>query len=258
MFNWKFVDKIYLYDGTFEGLLTIVFDCYLSKELPFKIIPKDEYIPNILDNPQNIQTDFSKSDRIFHGIHKNICYDALYNAYYAFLSANANGICPNKEVEIVKFLLHGFLIGPKIMTMLSISYVLTVCKLKKNVLGEAHRLKGLVRLQEIGDNLFYASIHPENNVVENLGRFFIGRFPKQNLILHDKNREIALLYNTKEYTLIPVTNHSIHPEITENEKQFQGLWKTFFKTIAIKERANPRCQMQFMPKKYWQDLVEMK
>ena len=65
MFNWKFVDEIYLYDGTFEGLLTIAFDCYLSKELPFKIIPKDEYIPNILDKTKNFQTDFKKSDRIF-------------------------------------------------------------------------------------------------------------------------------------------------------------------------------------------------
>lgn len=258
MFNWKFIDTVFLYDGSFEGLLTIVFDCYLSKEIPLKIIPEDEYIPNLLDKTQIIQTDFTKSDRIFQGIYNNICYDALYDAYYAFLSANANRICDNKEIEIVKFLLHGFVIGPKIMTMLSISYVLNVLKLRKNVLGESHRLKGLVRLQEIGNNLFYASIHPENNVIENLGHFFIGRFPKQNLILHDKNRELALLYNTKDYTIISATNNSIHPEITENEKQFQNLWKTFFKTIAIKERTNPKCQMQFMPKKYWKDLIEMK
>ena len=26
---------------------------------------------------------------------------------------------------------------------------------------------------------------------------------------------------------------------------------------AIKERTNQRCQMQFMPKKYWKDLIEM-
>ena len=31
----------------------------------------------------------------------------------------------------------------------------------------------------------------------------------------------------------------------------------FFKTISIKERKNPRCQMQFMPKKYWKNLLEV-
>ena len=35
---------------------------------------------------------------------------------------------------------------------------------------------------------------------------------------------------------------------------YQELWKMFFKTISIKERKNPRYQMQFMPKKYWKDL----
>lgn len=257
MFNWKSIDTTFLYDGTFQGLLSIVFDCYVSKEIPLEIIPQIDYIPNLFDNIQLIKTDFEKSDRIFQGISKNICDKALYDAYYAFLSANQNGVCLNKEIEIVKFLLHGFIVGPKIMTMLSIDYVLHVIKLRKNVLGEAHRLKGLTRLQEIGDNLFYASIHPENNVIENLGQFLIKRFPTQNLILHDKNREIALLYNTKEYTIIEVSNDMPMPTITENEKRFQGLWKIFFKTIAIKERTNPRCQMQYMPKKYWQDLVEM-
>lgn len=257
MLNWKPVDTIFLYDGTFQGLLTIVFNCYFSKEIPLKILPQQDYISNILDDIQLIDTDFIKSDRVFQGISNNICDKALYDAYYAFLSANHNGVCQNKEIEIVKFLLHGFTVGPKIMTMLSIDYVLHVMKLRKNVFGEAHRLKGLTRLQEIGDNLFYASIHPENNVIENLGQFFLRRFPKQNLILHDKNRNIAFLYNSKEYTIIDVSNQILNPTITENERQYQSLWKTFFKTITIKERTNPRCQMQYMPKKYWQDLVEV-
>ena len=257
MLNWKFIDEIFLYDGTFDGLLTIVFDCYISKSLPQKIVPKDEYVQNILDKTSFIETNFEKSSRVFEGIHKSICNDALYNAYYAFLSANRSGICDNKEIEIVKFLLKGFVVGPKIMTMLSVSYVLNVFKLRKNMLAEAHKLKGLVRLQEIGNNVFYSSIHPENNVIENIGHFFMKRFPMQNLILHDKNRQIAFLYNTKKYEIIDV-NNNITPTITEEEKEFQTLWKTFFKTIAIKERTNKRCQMQFMPKKYWQDLVEMK
>lgn len=258
MHYWKFIDTVFLYDGSFEGLLTIVFNCYLLKEIPSKILPEYEYITNILDNVKAISTDYEKSNRIFHGISKNICEGALYNAYYAFLCSNHSHICENKELEIVKFLLDGFVIGPRIMTMLSSNHVFHVMQMRKNMLAEAHKLKGLVRLQEIGNNLFYASIHPENNVIENLGHFFIKRFPTQNLILHDKNREIALLYNTKEYTIIDVSDNILNPTITENEKQFQGLWKIFFKTIAIKERKNPRCQMQFMPKKYWNDLVEMK
>lgn len=257
MFNWKSIDKTFLYDGSFEGFLTIVFDTYISKELPLKIIPESEYIYNMFDKTVIIKTDFVKSDRVFSGISKTICDEALYQSYNAFMSANKNGICENKEIEILKYLLHGFSIGPKINTMLYIDYILNVFKLRKNVIGEAHRLKGLVRFMNIGENLFYSGIHPENNVIENIGNHFIRRFPTQNFILHDKNRNIAMLYNMKEYTIINIPDHFKIPKISEEEKKFQTLWKTFFNTISIKERTNSRLQMQYMPKKYWKDIIEM-
>ena len=43
----------------------------------------------------------------------------------------------------------------------------------------------------------------------------------------------------------------------EEEKKYEDLWKTFFKTIGIKERENKKCQMNFMPKKYWSNIIEM-
>lgn len=82
----------------------------------------------------------------------------------------------------------------------------------------------------------------------------------QNLILHDKNRNLAFLYNAKNkkhYEIIEVPTDFQITHFSEEEKEFQSLWKTFFHTIAIKERKNARLQMQFMPKKYWIDLVEM-
>jgi probable DNA metabolism protein len=139
--------------------------------------------------------------------------------------------------------------------------VVEVMKLRKNVLHEAHRLKGLVRLQELENNLWYASIHPDNNVIENIGQFLIKRFPTQNLILHDKNRNLVFLYkacSNKNYEIVPVPATVSLPNFSAQEKQFQVLWKTFFHTIAIKERTNSRLQMQYMPQKYWQDLVEKK
>lgn len=117
-------------------------------------------------------------------------------------------------------------------------------------------LNGLLRFIKVEDNLFYASIHPDNNIIENLGQHFIRRLPTQNFIIHDKNRNIAFLYNTKEYSIIDSSFITI-PCISEEEKKYQDLWSAFFKTIAIKERTNSRLQMQYMPKKYWKDLIEL-
>lgn len=86
------------------------------------------------------------------------------------------------------------------------------------------------------------------------------RFPTQNIILHDKNRSLAFLYNCQnknDYEIILVPENFEINSFSQEEQQFQKLWKTFFKTISIKERTNSRLQIQYMPKKYWKDLVEM-
>lgn len=250
MSNWKLINKTYLYDGTWDGFLTMVFNSYASKTLPQKIFSESDYFPNFLDKTLRIETDFEKSKRVFRGIEKNIGYDALYNTYYGFLSNE-----PEKEMYLLKYVCDGFDIGPKINNRITTSYVFKVMNMRKRTLGECHRLKGLLRFQEVGKNLYYASIHPDNNILEPLGHHFIRRLPTQNFIIHDKIRNLCLLYNGTEYQIIDSTNIKI-PDISEEEQKYQELWKLFFKTIAIPERKNPRCQMQYMPKKYWKDLIE--
>jgi probable DNA metabolism protein len=44
--------------------------------------------------------------------------------------------------------------------------------------------------------------------------------------------------------------------MAEDEKLFQEMWKTYFKSIAIKERINPKLHKQNMPVRYWKHLTE--
>ena len=250
MSNWKLINRTFLYDGSLDGFLTIVFNCYSSKILPQKIYVEKDYVSNFLDKIVVIKTDFEKSKRVFQGIEKIIGYDAFYNFYYAFLSNEKE-----KEMYLLKYLCDGFDLGPKINDRIAISYVFKVINMRKRTLIECHRLKGLLRFQEVDDNLFYASVHPDNAILEPLGQHFMRRFSSQNFVIHDKIRELCFLYSDKNYQIIDSTNMMI-PSISAEEQKYQELWKLFFHTISIPERKNPRCQMQFMPKKYWKDLVE--
>ena len=233
-----------------NGLLTIVFETYTTKTLPQKIIAKNKYTENFLDKTMYIETDYNKSHRIFNGIEKIICHQALYNAYYAFMAEDEN-----KEINILKYLCDGFSTGPEINNKITISYVFKVINMRRKALAECHKLKGLLRFQEIGDNLCYASIHPDNNILEPLGHHFIKRLPSMSFIIHDKNRNLCFIYKNNTYKIIDSTNMKLSC-ISASEVAYQELWKLFFNTIAIRERTNPKCQMQFMPKKYWQDLIE--
>ena len=41
-----------------------------------------------------------------------------------------------------------------------------------------------------------------------------------------------------------------------DEKQFQELWKEYFKVLAIKERINPKLHAQLLPRRFWKYLTE--
>ena len=44
--------------------------------------------------------------------------------------------------------------------------------------------------------------------------------------------------------------------LSDNDQLFQDLWRTYFKAICIKERMNPRKQLQDMPRRYWKYMTE--
>lgn len=247
MSNWKYIDCIYIYDNSFYGLLSTIFECFNTKSIPLNITINETN--NFLNNYITISTNEVHAKRVYNGILNNISYSCLRFIYNAFLSNSTQ-----KELLILHYLIIGFEIGPKVDNLLNEKAIREVQQISKRVFGEAHRLSGLLRFIEIGHNTFYSKIHPDNNVIEILGNHFIKRFPTQNFIIHDKNRNIAFLYNTKTYIIIDASEIPI--TTTKEEAFYQDLWKIFYNSISIKERTNPRLQMQYMPKKYWQDLIE--
>ena len=44
--------------------------------------------------------------------------------------------------------------------------------------------------------------------------------------------------------------------LSENDQLFQDLWRTYFKAICIRERMNPRKQLNDMPRRYWKYMTE--
>lgn len=252
MSNWKYINEVILYDGTFLGLLTVVFDLYAENIIPIKICVNSAYETNILDSIRQIETNQEKAYRIYNGLIKNISYNCLFNSYNAFLSGTKN-----KEIFIVKYLLNSFKIGSSINNMLTLDYVFTTLNLKKSTLFETHRLKGLVKFRLIGSNIYYAPIHPDNNIIVYIGKHFVKRIPNENFIIHDKNRNLVFVYNKDSFYIDNAPSDFKLPEFSDEERLYQDLWKTFFKTISIKERLNKKLQMQYIPKKYWIDLIEL-
>ena len=83
--------RVFLFDSTFEGLLSAVYDAYYSKDKPERIYSEATYEVNFIDTVVKIETDLEKFQKVYNAIEKKISKDALNKVYYTYLSEEKEG-----------------------------------------------------------------------------------------------------------------------------------------------------------------------
>jgi probable DNA metabolism protein len=142
--------------------------------------------------------------------------------------------------------------------MKNLNCVNRTLKYSHQVSHEAHKLKGFLRFKKMKNHFYYGVINPTNNVLEIIAVHFSKRMKNEAFIIKDDNRKIHALYDKKQIIYLKDKDIiKLNLELDKDEIVFEELWKSFFKTIAINERKNLKTQMNFMPKKYWDYILEM-
>ncbi len=239
----------YIYDGSFEGALCCVFEAYEKKETPIAIV-------SVFDEQQQIfalkeiTTDKVKARRVLSGLAKKVCTAAVSAVHHLFLTCE-----PEKELLMISYIRMAFKVGRKIEFMVADPLVARVNKAIQHLGGEAHLYTGFVRFSNI-NGVLVAQIEPKNYVLPILAPHFCVRFNAERFLIHDKTHGQALVYQNRRHEIFPLSQLELATP-DETEKDYRGLWKMFFETIAIEERKNPVCQRGHMPKRYWNMLTEM-
>lgn len=248
MFNRR--DIIYLYDGSFDGLLTAVFISFEQHEIPFGI-EVDANIQETLGVTYfRAGTDTEKAMRVEKAIKSKFSSHTMRNIYFTFLSET-----PDKEMKILAYIHKCFKYGMNVNSHLNDVHVANVQNAALYVVNEAHKLKGFVRFSELEGGILYSEISPVNRVLPCLIYHFKSRYPSMPFMINDLTHSECLVYNGRECvihetTTVPKLNY------TENELANRQLWKEFYKTVEIKQRHNEKCRMTNMPKRYWKHLTE--
>ena len=133
-------DVIYLYDGSFEGLLCCVHESVYTHELPVDIQPEEAAQPTLF-RQKYIAADEEKAARVYDSIPRKISPDAAALVQCVFLSC-----IPGKELAILRFLLLGYRRGRQTMYLLSHTAVQPMLAARQNLLNEAHLLKEFLRI----------------------------------------------------------------------------------------------------------------
>ena len=241
---------IYIYNDTFISLLNLIAKLLKDKLLP-ENIKNTYYEPNLLDDLFYLE--LSDNQDIISFFIKKIGRRNVSVVYKVFLSNYQD-----KELLIYHYILYSFKYGENTIYRKDLDEVTLVLKISKHTCYEAHKLKGFTRFKELENNVLYAEINPDNDVLFFLSIHFKKRLPNEYWIIKDVTHDIYSIYNKEDFIIVPCSEFHLSTNITsKKEELFDKMWRTFYQTIGTKERKNDRCRMNFMPKKYWKYITEM-
>ncbi|AXB56709.1 TIGR03915 family putative DNA repair protein [Flavobacterium fluviale] len=247
-----------IYDGTYEGWLTAVFEIYEYK-LKDVVFARDEASNALLfSNIHIVSTDSIKADRVLDGLKKRLTPTGFAHLYYAFLSE-----LNQMEETLFRFVSYAFSSSINIEQDLGNNDVLNVKKAAHLSGKESHRMKAFVRFKLTKDELYYAIVEPDCNVLPIIQNHFKNRYADQRWLIYDAKRKYGIYYDLENVSTVELkfdsdtSSSKFLAEICdEDEEFFQNLWRRYFSSVNIESRKNTKLHLQHMPKRYWKNLTE--
>lgn len=240
----------YIYDGSFEGFLCCVYDSVYRRESPLSVT-REEDAPMLLDLTRHVRTDEDRAARVKASIPDKISQRALELVITVFCSC-----MEHKELHLLQFLLRGYQEGGGLCYRMGDALVSKLLAAERHLLHEAHLLKGFTRFMQAQGTLV-AQITPKNYILPFIAQHFSLRLGKERFVIVDKTHGAALIHQAGKAEIVQVEGFEL-PEPSPGEAHWQALWKQFYNTIAIEGRENPRCRMSHMPKRYWENMPEVR
>lgn len=250
--------KTLIYDGSFEGFLSCVF--YVFEYKLQQVTIQNEFVQqnDLFAEHEIISTDKQKSDRVWKGLKSKASIKSSTKIYYAFLSE-----LPKVENILLDYIQYIFNSTQKVDTDFTQASVLKTSQIAKNVSREKHRMEAFVRFKLTKDNIYFANIEPDFNVLPLIAKHFKSRYADQKWVIYDIKRNYGLHYDLKSLEFINMEfpkNFDFTKTDTDffsdEEFDFQKLWKDYFDSTNIKERKNMKLHVRHVPKRYWKYLSE--
>ena len=236
---------IYLIDGSIDGIFTAIFNSYLTKKFPSALTDGDVQL-ELGEEIITVVTDKDKAERVFNKLYKILPKKEVERIFIAIRS----GDCA-KHTVIFNYCVKTIDASKCISDKFTENAVFNFDKLVSKVLYEAHRFKGFIRFSKADNGVYYAKYFPDNDINTLILPHFIARYKTMPFILHDLNHNVISAHADGKTKTV---REKISPLDIDDE--FSKLFKTYYDSIFIKERANEKLMKNYMPKRYHKYMPE--
>ena len=239
----------YKCDGSVDGILCCLYRSFIKSEEPYAVFSSD-FQPSFDTVVFDVPTEKDKAKRVAQGVIKNCSLNLINGARFAMRSGD--GL---KETVIFKALKKCLAARKDISADYSDYDILAFNDLISAICKEIHRFKGFLRFEEGNGGVLYAHFEPDNDISDLLLPHFKSRFPTQKFIIHDVKRNIVAAYDGKESNVFTLSG-GLTVFLSDEERDYRSLFKTYFNSVSIKERKNERAQDNFLPRRYRKNMTE--
>ena len=250
---------VFRYDKSFDGLLSALFDAYSMRAFPEALIGPGEPEPFFTERVHDVATDEAHAGRVWRGLERRLTARTRSMFVYAW-----HGEQPQGDLLMLRCLRRVFDEGGGVVADQADPDMKSLFQLALKVSHERERLKQFVRLQKAADGTYFAAVTPELDALPLAVDYFTDRFADQRWLIYDRRRDCGYYYDghtarcvTLEDDRGMIADKLADEWLAEDERQFQLLWKNYFRALAIPRRINERQQRRMMPRRYWKHLTEM-
>jgi probable DNA metabolism protein len=256
--TWLIADRArhYVYDGSWAGLLTVVFTVFNEKCPVLSVVRARAEVADLFAAVREVATDDAFAQRVLKKARTVLGAKRMRELWHCHLAerAEVDRLCV--DLLILAFT-GGAVHDPRDPTVLGLH------QWSKHVSHEKHQMEAFVRFQENTDGLWTATIAPAYDVLPLIAPHFRARYADMDWLIADLRRGYGLHHRGGKVVPVQFIHEpdtvlpSPHIEAAAHDSAYVMLWKTYFRSVDIPERRNLSLQMRHMPKRHWRHMIEM-
>ena len=247
---------VFVCDNEFMSIMTAIYDAWAwsigrgHDKVHIELAGSNSY--TLFTEYIDIKADEEKCRKVVRSIKNKLSEEIFGEVFLATLSDKED-----KAEAIYHFLVLAFKEGRRVLSMLGDTRAMRLFEIVRYVKNEWGFSREFLRFKKLKSGGLFAKLKPNNDIITLLAPHFADRLPEENWMIYDERRKVAVVHPRRGGWFV-TTDEISFDNITyaKDEEEYQKLWKTFFNTIAIKERINYKLQRQVMPLRYRDNVIE--
>lgn len=248
---------VYRCEDSLESIFTAVYLAYEEKRNHEDTLISLSDAPYLFAEDIHVKPDINKVYKVMNTLRQRFGEGDYYSLCLALSSYD-----PEKAQAVYRTIvlgLRGKCRQGHLFDNLADTHVNKAFSLARNASRESQHLKGFVRFEELENGVLYSRIGPKNNVLTFLMPHFADRFPTENFMIYDAERNFFAIHpaNRQWYLLQgEEADAPLELKLSEQEREYRALFRHFCHTITIEERKNRKLQQNMLPLRFREYMVE--